>query len=79
MNDQTKEAPVRRLTAGDVGTTPEAAQYVGLAVSTLEKLRLTGAGPRFLKLSRSVRYRVADLDEWLAARVVSSTSEQVAA
>jgi predicted DNA-binding transcriptional regulator AlpA len=27
--------------------TPEAAEYVGLSASTLEKLRLTGNGPAF--------------------------------
>jgi predicted DNA-binding transcriptional regulator AlpA len=56
-----------------------AAEYTGLAVSTLEKLRLTGAGPMFLKLGRVVRYRPAHLDEWLDARAVSSTSQTVAA
>jgi excisionase family DNA binding protein len=57
----------------------EAAPRVGLAVSTLQKLRTNGGGPRFLKLGRSVRYREQDLEEWLAGRVVSSTSEKVAA
>ena len=60
-------------------TTELAAPYTGLAVSTLEKLRLTGGGPNFLKLGRAVRYRICDLDAWMSARVVSSTSQQVAA
>jgi hypothetical protein len=30
--------------------TPEAAQYLGLAKSTLEKHRLTGSGPKFIRL-----------------------------
>ena len=60
-------------------TTADAANYTGLSVSTMEKLRLTGAGPRFLKLGRAVRYRATDLDVWLSARVVSSTSEKFAA
>lgn len=59
--------------------TDEAAARTGLSVSTLEKLRVYGGGPKFLRLGRAVRYRTADLENWLAARVVSSTSEQVAA
>ena len=57
-----------------------AAPYVGLAVSTLQKKRTLGGGPKFIKLGRAVRYRVADLDAWLAAQpVLSSTSEAKAA
>jgi predicted DNA-binding transcriptional regulator AlpA len=59
--------------------TEGAARHIGLAVSTLEKMRVTGEGPQFVKLGRSVRYRVADLEAYLAARVVSSTSQKVAA
>jgi predicted DNA-binding transcriptional regulator AlpA len=47
---------------------------LGLAASTLEKARLSGNSPRFLKLGRVVRYRVQDLDEWLEKHVVTSTS-----
>ena len=53
-----------------------AAQYLSLAKSTLEKLRVYGGGPRFLKLNRSVRYRSDDLDDWLRANVVSHTSQR---
>lgn len=59
--------------------TQGAANYLGLAESTLEKARVSGTGPKYLKLGRAVRYRIADLNEWLAERVVSSTSEQRAA
>lgn len=58
--------------------TISAAAYTGLAASTLEKLRVYGGGPRYLKLRRLVRYRPADLDDWLAERIVSSTSEPFA-
>ena len=53
--------------------TPEAASYLGLAASTLEKLRLTGGGPRFLRLGgRAVGYDIKDLDEWLNAQRANS-------
>ena len=54
--------------------TAEAAAHVGLSPSTLEKRRLNGNGPVFLKLGRSVRYRLSDLDAWIGDRVVHSTS-----
>lgn len=56
--------------------TEEAAQHIGLAVSTLEKARLYGNSPPYSKAGRSVRYRLSDLDSWMNARVVESTSEQ---
>ena len=52
-----------------------AAEYVGLSVSTLNKLRVFGGGPVFLKLGRRVAYDVADLDAWLASRRRRSTSD----
>jgi len=48
--------------------TPEAAQYLGLAVSTLEKARLRSDGPRFIRLGRrAVGYLIEDLDSWIGA------------
>jgi excisionase family DNA binding protein len=55
--------------------TEMAASYCGLAVATLEKLRLRSGGPAFLKLGRSVRYRRNDLDAWLESRRVETTSQ----
>jgi hypothetical protein len=56
--------------------TPAAAEYVGLSVSTLEKLRLTGGGPAYYKSGpKIVVYRVEDLDAWLTARRRTSTSD----
>ena len=53
-----------------------AAQYLALKESTLEKMRLTGGGPVFIRLgSRAVGYDVADLDAWIDSRRVDSTSE----
>lgn len=59
----------------DILTTKEAADYCRLGKPTLERFRVTGAGPRFVKLGGAVRYRRCDLDAWLASRVVASTSE----
>ena len=61
-NRGTPDAPLpRRLTR-----TPGASQYTGYAESTLEKLRVSGGGPRFIRLgSRTIAYDYADLDAWL--------------
>jgi predicted DNA-binding transcriptional regulator AlpA len=56
----------------------EAARFLGLAESTVEKLRLTGAGPRFVKLgARAVGYDRDDLVKWIEARKVANTSEKL--
>jgi len=54
--------------------TDDAAAYTGLSPSTLNKLRLTGGGPEYIKLGKSVVYDPADLDAWLASNRRSSTS-----
>lgn len=62
----------------DIMNTLEAAQYVRLGKPTLDRFRLTGEGPRFAKLGGAVRYRRADLDDWIASRLVASTSANAA-
>lgn len=55
--------------------TKQAALYTGLAAATLETMRNRGGGPRYLKYSRNkVAYRIHDLDEWMNARALASTS-----
>lgn len=57
---------------------PEAAAYIKLSASTLAKMRLYGGGPAYLKMGRSVRYEVEELDRWAAQRRISSTSQSPA-
>ena len=52
-----------------------AAVLTGLSVSTLNKLRIYGEGPAYLKLGRRVAYDVGDLNAWLASKRRHSTSE----
>ena len=59
----------------DVMNTKEAAGYVRLGKPTLERFRISGDGPAYVKLGSAVRYRRADLDAWLASRVTHSTSQ----
>ena len=51
----------------------EAADDLGLQRTTLEAWRCRGGGPRFVKLGRAVRYRQADLDEWIESRIRENT------
>jgi predicted DNA-binding transcriptional regulator AlpA len=60
----------RRLRTADAGT------YCGLSASTLNKLRVFGGGPKYLKLGRTVVYDVTDLDAWLATKRRASTSDR---
>ncbi len=57
--------------------TPDAAQYLGLTASTLEKMRLSGNGPPFVRLgARAVGYTIGDLDSFIDAGRRKSTSDR---
>jgi hypothetical protein len=52
-----------------------AADFLQLSESWLNKARLTGCGPRFIKMGRSVRYSLQALEEFKRANARGSTSE----
>jgi len=52
--------------------TQQAAEYLGLKYGTLAGWRFYGTGPKYIKLGRSVRYRVKDLQEF-ADKMLSVT------
>lgn len=51
----------------------DAAARLGLSVSTLNKWRVYGTGPAFVKLGASVFYREEDLAAFVAARTRTTT------
>jgi predicted DNA-binding transcriptional regulator AlpA len=55
--------------------TQEAAQFLGLSRRTLEKHRVYGTGPQFLKLGGRVVYRIEDLHTWAERGLRRSTSD----
>ena len=55
--------------------TLEAAAYLSVAEQTLRTWRISGAGPRFVRLGRLVRYRREDLVAFLERNVFSNTAE----
>jgi predicted DNA-binding transcriptional regulator AlpA len=72
MSDATQHPA--HLAARRLFRTPDAARYLALAESTLEKSRLTGTGPRFSRLGRAVVYELRDLDEWVEERKAARAS-----
>ena len=60
-------------------STAQAAEYLGLGKSTLDKLRIAGGGPPFIKIGSRVLYDVDDLDAWLVQHKRASTSSLIPA
>jgi len=59
-------------------TRKEAAAYLGITEATLAQMATRGSGPRFSKLNdRMVRYRQADIDEWIASHLMDDTRTPV--
>jgi predicted DNA-binding transcriptional regulator AlpA len=48
-----------------------AAKFMGLAVQTLRNWRNLGKGPSYIKLGRCIRYRLADLEEYIQNRKIN--------
>ena len=44
---------------------------------TLERWRVEGTGPAYVKAGRKVLYRPADIEAWLASSLRTSTSEKI--
>jgi predicted DNA-binding transcriptional regulator AlpA len=58
--------------------TKQAAFYLGLSTQYLEIARHKGHGPQYIKLAKAVRYRVDDLDDWMADHIQHHTAEGAA-
>ena len=71
MNTHTKANDIDRLM-----TPAETASQLGVSLSWLAKARLSGDGPRYVKIGRSVRYTDSYVREYLRSRTRSSTSEK---
>ena len=55
----------------------EAARYLGLSPKTLQRMRVTGEGPPYVKARRRVIYDRLDLDDWTAKRKRRFTGEEI--
>lgn len=66
---------VANSTASRMLRTPEAAQYLGLSESQLEKWRQTRSGPPFARFGRAIAYDQQDLDRWIADQKVRASGD----
>ncbi|HEY3909465.1 MAG TPA: helix-turn-helix domain-containing protein [Stellaceae bacterium] len=57
-------------------STGEAAFLCAMSPRSLEKWRVVGGGPLFVRLGRATRYRRRDLVEWSERRRRKSTSDR---
>ena len=53
-------------TLGPVLTLSQLARQLGVSVQTLYDLRSQGRGPRGFRVGRELRFRVSEVDAWLA-------------
>jgi hypothetical protein len=56
-------------------TPREASVALRCSERSLERLRCSGTGPRYIKTTRRVLYRESDLEAWLTGRLTTSTSQ----
>lgn len=59
-------------------TADQLAERIERPVRTLERWRLTGQGPAFVRLGRRIAYREADVEAWLASRTYPSRAAELA-
>jgi excisionase family DNA binding protein len=64
------------MTPGQLLNVKEAAAYLGCGVSTLNKLRVSGGGPVFVKMHGRVMYKQDDLDRYVEKHRRRSTAEE---
>jgi hypothetical protein len=62
--------------------TQEVADMLRISIRTLERMRVEGTGPQYLKAGKGTRsrvlYRPADIEAWLDTNSFQSTSQYVA-
>jgi len=76
MNKNAYSSNPARIGGQELLTPREAAAYLRVSKSYLDKLRVYGGGPRFLRPGkRKILYRKSDLDAWLGSQSFDSTSE----
>lgn len=69
--------PAKELTKTELMNTDQFAEYVGIKPNTAYHWRARGVGPKYIKpTQRTLVYRRDDVDEWLASRELTSTSDK---
>ncbi len=74
--NQAAESTQTAPSPDDLLTRHQAADYMGMASQTLAVWASTGRyGLRYIRIGRLARYRRRDLDEFMARRTITSTSQ----
>lgn len=60
-------------------TVPEYCEWLGVSKGSAAQDRYLGKGPKFIKLGRSIRYRLSDVNEWLDAQTHQQTGQRLSA
>lgn len=63
------------MTNKEFMTTKEVADTLGIKKNTLALWRMKGFGPKYYKLGRSVRYKKADVEDWIDENISQSTAK----
>jgi excisionase family DNA binding protein len=69
-----RERLVRKPLGEHLLTTEELAVFLGLSSQVLKINRMTGNGIPFIRIGRSIRYRLCDVESYLAANTVKCES-----
>jgi len=67
--------PIKPSTLDPLHHPNTAAALLSVSISWLAKARLSGNGPRYVKIGRAVRYPESNLREYIKSRTRGSTSE----
>jgi excisionase family DNA binding protein len=55
-------------------TEPQAASYLSISLSTLRRWRRSGVAPRHFRLGSIIRYRLNDLDQFIATNLTKGVA-----
>ncbi|NOX40195.1 MAG: helix-turn-helix domain-containing protein [Alphaproteobacteria bacterium] len=69
---QTQET--RLIDPDQLMTETQVADFLCQSIRTIQKWRITGFGPAFYKIGRSVRYKRGELVDWMNERKRAHTS-----
>lgn len=51
----------------------KAAQYMGISVGLLKKIRLDGGGPCYIRINKKILFSIKDLDAFLEKKKITTT------
>jgi excisionase family DNA binding protein len=63
---QTRPHPASEHSLAPVVTMSQLASQLGVGIQTIYDLRSQGRGPRGFRVGRELRFRVSEIDSWLA-------------